>query len=63
MVLEPGDGVTQVVPIYEEQALPQGIDKSDFAAADLTESMRKLLNEKLQKLSSGTETETIRNIK
>ncbi|XP_043848253.1 actin, clone 302-like [Dromiciops gliroides] len=46
VVLDCGDGVTGVIPVYEDRCLLQGISRSDFAGKDVTNYLARLLFEK-----------------
>ena len=43
LVLDIGDGVTHVVPVYEGFPINAGIKRTDFAGRDLSEVMRNLV--------------------
>jgi actin-related protein len=63
IVLDSGDGVTSIVPVYEGYPLKHAITRMNFAGRDLTHSMQNLLNECGVCLNSSTQMEIVKEIK
>ena len=62
-VIDIGDGVSHVVPIFEGFALTHAIQRIDLAGRDVTNYLRRLLRQSGYTFDSSAEKETVRDIK
>lgn len=62
-VVDSGDGVTHVVPVYEGFTFPHAVQRLDLAGRDLSEYMCKILSDHGHIMSSSSEREIVRNMK
>ena len=63
LVLDCGDGVTHVVPVYEGFALPHAVERADIAGRDVTDRLQLLLRRGGCALQTSSEREVVREIK
>ncbi|XP_038046926.1 actin-85C-like isoform X2 [Patiria miniata] len=63
LVLQCGDGVTDIMPCYEGQTLPHAVQRLGVAGRDLTEYLMELLRERGYSFSTTAEREIVRDIK
>ncbi|KAK3089582.1 hypothetical protein FSP39_004812 [Pinctada imbricata] len=63
IVLDCGDGVANVVPLYEGYTTPDAYQRVDIGGRDLTENMMEMLTERGYSFSSTNEREIVREMK
>jgi actin-related protein len=62
-VIDIGDGVSHVVPIFEGFALSHAIQRVDLAGRDITNYLQRLLRQKGHSFTTSAEKEIVRDIK
>ncbi|CAD7922516.1 unnamed protein product [Amoebophrya sp. A25] len=63
VVVDAGDGVTHVVPIYEGFAFPHAVQRLDLAGRDLTENMRLLMQRRGFNFETSSERDLLGKMK
>jgi actin, other eukaryote len=63
LIIESGEGSTEIVPIYEGYIIPQGIRSSPIAGEFITRNMFESIRDKLKKQNVGNPIEQSRRIK
>lgn len=63
VVLESGDGVTQVAPIYEGYSLPNTVERVDLGGCDITAHLRLLLKRSGYNFNTPSELEILKSMK
>ena len=63
VVMDSGDGVTHVVPVYEGYSLPHAIQRIDIAGRDMSEYLIAIMRERGNSFVSSSEREIAREIK
>jgi centractin len=63
VVLDSGDGVTHVVPVYEGFAIPNAISRMDIAGRNITNHLQLLLRRSGHIFQTSSEFEVVRQIK
>ena len=63
LVIDSGDGVTHIVPIYESMLITHAIRRINIAGRDVTRYLAKLLTSRGYYFTSSSELEIVRDIK
>ena len=63
VVLDSGEGVSHIVPIFESYAIPHATIKVPIGGSDLTKYMRKILKERGITFNNHTESHIVQDIK
>lgn len=63
LVVDCGEGVTHLVPVYDAYVIPPGIHRRNLAGRDVTNYLKHLLTERGYKFLTSCEHEIVRDIK
>ena len=63
IVLDSGDGVTHVIPVYEGYSLAHSCERMDLAGRDVTTHLQSLLRKSGVNFTTSAEFELVKNIK
>lgn len=63
LMVDCGDGITQIVPIYEGYMLPQATQRINLAGSDITAQMQSLMADRGDYLTSSIHMEIVRDMK
>lgn len=63
LVVEIGDGVAHIVPVFDGSVLPHSIQRINLAGRDLTDYLIQILSERGLHLTTGAEREIVKEIK
>lgn len=63
VVVEIGDGVAHIVPVFDGSVLPHSIQRINLAGRDLTDYLIQILSERGLHLTTGAEREIVKEIK
>ncbi len=63
IVVDAGDGVTHIVPVFEGFAISHAIQRTDIGGRDITHYLRRLLRQRGYSLTSSAEQEIVKDIK
>merc|ERR1719446_602779 len=63
IVVDSGDGVTHVVPVYEGYSMPYAIQRLDLAGRDLSQYMERVLCDSGYNMTSSSEKDIVRQMK
>lgn len=63
IVLDIGDGVSHTIPVFDGYCIPYAVNRYDLAGRDVTDYLRRLLEEKGHKFTTTSEKEVVRDIK